>query len=356
MTRGVLPLALASTLAGCAGIGPSTVARDRFDYSGAVATSWQKQMLLNMAKLRYADTPVFMDVASVVNQYSLQGEITLAGTVSDGISGDVGALGTRGRYEDRPTITYSPVRGEQFTRSILTPLPPGSIFSLIQAGWPVDLVFRLSVRAVNGIYGASGTTVQSREADPEFYHLIDAMRTVQLAGGMGMRIRGAQSPEGTLLFFRSTRAIQVEDEIEFVRNTLGLKRGAQTFNLVFGAFPTSDTEIALQTRSMLEIVSNLASTIDVPEQHVEERRTIKTFREKLDDGTKLSPLIHVHTTSDEPDDAFVAVPYRDIWFWIDDRDLASKRMFSFLLFMFSLAETGHVPSAPVVTISAGGGS
>ena len=56
-----------------------------------------------------------------------------------------------------------------------------------------------------------------------------------------------------------------------------------------------------------------------------------------------------------PPDAYVAVPYRDHWFWIDDRDLASKRMFSFLLFMFSLAESGRAPQAPVVTISAGGG-
>jgi hypothetical protein len=36
----------------------------------------------------------------------------------------------------------------------------------------------------------------------------------------------------------------------------------------------------------------------------------------------------------------VAVPYRGYWFWIDDRDMASKRMFTFLMFIFTLVETG----------------
>ena len=44
------------------------------------------------------------------------------------------------------------------------------------------------------------------------------------------------------------------------------------------------------------------------------------------------------------------MPYRGYWFWIDDRDMASKRLFSFLMFLFTLVETGGKETAPVLTI------
>lgn len=350
MALGVVAL----SLPGCSAIGPNTIARDRFDYSAAVAASWQRELLLNMVKSRYADTPIFLNVASVVNQYALATQVNVSGSVSSGINADAAGIGATGRYEDRPTITYNPVTGDQFTRSILTPLPPSSIFSMVQAGYPVDLVFRLAVRAVNGIYGSGGELESERPADPEYYLLIEAMREIQLAGGMGMRITQQEGAQTTVLFFRSARSLEVADQIDFVLNTLGLNRNSKSYTLAFGDVAASDTEIALLTRSMLEIVSNIASTIQVPDKHVTEQRTYPTVVERADEDTVLDPLIRVHSSATEPDDAFVSVTYRNHWFWVDDRDLSSKRMFTFLLLMFSLAEHGQAPVSPVVTISAGG--
>jgi hypothetical protein len=48
---------------GCAAkVGPRSLAHDRFDYSAAITQSWKEQMLLNIAKLRYMDPPMFLDV------------------------------------------------------------------------------------------------------------------------------------------------------------------------------------------------------------------------------------------------------------------------------------------------------
>ena len=44
------------------------------------------------------------------------------------------------------------------------------------------------------------------------------------------------------------------------------------------------------------------------------------------------------------------MPYRGYWFWIDDRDMGSKRLFTFLMFIFTLVETGGKEGAPVLTI------
>ena len=82
-----LALALfALALAGCASLGPTTVARDRFDYVEAISDSWKRQMMLNLVKVRYADAPVFLDITSVISSYEFHGQagIDIAGTVHVG--------------------------------------------------------------------------------------------------------------------------------------------------------------------------------------------------------------------------------------------------------------------------------
>ena len=68
-------LLIVTGLSGCASIGPGTVTRDRFDYISAISESWKAQMLFNLVKIRYGDTPVFLDVASVITQTGVTGTL-----------------------------------------------------------------------------------------------------------------------------------------------------------------------------------------------------------------------------------------------------------------------------------------
>jgi hypothetical protein len=63
--------------------------------------------------------------------------------------------------------------------------------------------------------------------------------------------------------------------------------------------------------------------------------------------------VNIHSAAEPPVGGFVAVRYSDHWFWIDNRDFRSKSIFSFLLLLTSLAETGVTPQAPVITVPAG---
>src|SRR5690242_19234261 len=135
----------ALVLAGCASLGPPTIARDRVDYDHAITTSWKRTMLLNMVKLRYGDTPMFLDVSSVINSYTLEGQVSAGATWPSGSGSGptIGSLGGLAHYVDKPTITYSPLLGERFTRSMMTPLPPAVVVSLIQSGWAADTVMNM---------------------------------------------------------------------------------------------------------------------------------------------------------------------------------------------------------------------
>ena len=57
----------------------------------------------------------------------------------------------------------------------------------------------------------------------------------------------------------------------------------------------------------------------------------------------------VHSGKDKPAEAFVAVPYEGLWFWIDRRDLPSKAALSVVTLLFNFLEGGSTAS-PVLTI------
>jgi hypothetical protein len=60
--------------------------------------------------------------------------------------------------------------------------------------------------------------------------------------------------------------------------------------------------------------------------------------------------MRIHSSPDRAAQAFISVPYRDHWFWIDDRDLTTKRNFALLMLLFSLADTGEKKGVPLLTI------
>jgi hypothetical protein len=349
----LIMILLALCLTGCAGIGPSTVSRDRFDYTEAISDSWKHQMLLNMIKIRYGDAPVFLDVSSVISQYQISGTLNAGATMNNHPWSSSQSLGAIGQYIDRPTITYSPILGDKFARSLMASIPPSAILSLLQAGYPADLVFRMLVNEVNGIRNRFGGSARAQTADPEFYALIGKLRSIQAAGNIGMRITRKDKEEAAVMVLRGPRDPEMESLSNEVRKILGLDPAANDFHVVYGAIPRNNHEIAILTRSFLEVIIDQAANIEVPDVHVAEKRVSPTFVEKATTGEKVMPLIRVQSSSGKPGDPFISVPYRNVYFWIDDRDLISKSIFSFLMFISTLIETGEKGTAPIVTIPTG---
>ena len=341
-------------VSGCANIGPSTITRDRFEYSTAIADSWKRMMLLNIVKLRYGDTPIFLETSSIVNQYLLETEVNAGADFrSGGILGDVGSIGGRAKYADRPTITYVPLTGQKLSQSLISPIPPQELFGLVQGGWSVDYMLRICVTAINGHFNSSAVQMSPRGADPKFLQLLDVLDRIQRAGGLGMRIVKKEGEERAIAFFRRHFDESLEKDALLAMELLGLDPKADEYNLVYGSIQKDDKEIAVLTRSMLDISAELAAHVDVPTNHIMENRASRGAFDVTNSIQEERSRVKIKSSVDEPEDAFVSVHYRDTWFYIDDTDFRSKRLFSFLLFLFTLAETGAPGKAPVLTIPTG---
>jgi len=342
-------------LAGCTTIGPQTVDRDRFDYVKAISESWKRQTHLNLLKIRYLDAPIFLDVASVINQYSMEQELEL------GVSGEFynrsepsfisPEVGARGRYTDRPTITYNPLMGRNFAQSLLRPMPIAAIMILVQSGYPVDYVLRICVQNINGLKNQRRSVAFGQDADPDFYELLDSFRNLQKMDGIAMRSQSMNKRERLVIFFRPSRNEAADGNLKRVRQLLGLDAEVMEFPVVPGAFALNDREIAILSRSIIQIMTEYASYIDVPEFDISEGRVYAVKQENGETDNRFPPLIRVHSGASKPDKAYVAVNYRDSWFWIDDRDLHSKSMFYFLMILFSFTERAdREQAAPVITL------
>ena len=349
-----LGFGLVALFAGCTHIGPKSVVMDRFDYSSAIADSWKQQTLLNIVKLRYMDLPVFVDVSSIVAGYSMQTGVSVNGTLSSdkAIQGNFLAAGGQAIYTDRPTVTYVPLTGEKFLRGLITPIDPKNIFFMLQAGYAADFILGLTVESLNGVRNRSIAATTVREADPEFIRALQLMREVQGAGAVGMRVEENKSKGQTaVLFFRRDEVpTDITEKQAEIRRLLKLPADQQKFVLTYSPVRGATNELAVNSRSMLQIMSAFASYLDVPESDVKEHRAVPGFETASPDSRK--EAVRIYSGKDKPVEPFAAVRYRGHWFWIDDGDWITKRALTAVMFFFTLAETGTPGNLPLITIPA----
>ena len=358
MMKGRLLLTIiiaAISVTACFNIGPKTIPRDRFDYNEAISNSWKEQTLLNIVKLRYADMPLFVDISSVVSGYTLESEVNVLGSRSSSgsLAGNSATVGGRATFTDRPTITYAPITGSQFNKSFMTPIPPRSILFLLQSGWSADMILPLTVDSINGLRSQISAGSRARSGDDSYYRVVELIRKMQLDGATGMQLQRDELSNETALLIIHKAALDEEGKAasnEF-ESLLGLRPDLQEIGVNYGYLPEDDSEIAMITYSMLQIIIKLATQIDVPSEHAADGRTVPSAQIGENGGRQ--KLVRITSSTEEPENPFVAVRYRDHWYSIDDRDFSSKSVFTFVMILFSLTESGDNARLPIVTIPTG---
>jgi len=330
----------------CASIGPKKISKDRFEYSHSLGDSWKKQMLLNIIKVRYLELPIFLDIGQIVSGYSMETSVNVGSNFSSGAA--IGSLGAQGRYTDRPTITYMPMTGQRFLEGFLTPLSPVNVFSLIQSGYAADFVLDLCLDSFNGLHNRPASIASKRQPDPEFFQVLKLMREIQDIGAYGIRIRESDYGKVSyVLFFRSKDMDEsIRNKGAEIRRMLKVPMDQEEFELVYTPTRGENGELGIGTRSLWQVLAAMSMGIIIPEEH-KQKNIVPPLMEI---GAEENALLHVMSGDNEPKEAYVSVEFKNKWFWILDDDWNSKRTFSSILFLFTLADSSSSENLPTITI------
>jgi len=344
-----LLLCAALLVTACGSLGPRTMDRDQIDYGRSVGDNWKNQLLANLVKIRFIDMPVFVDVGQIVSGYSLETQVNgTLGFNNSLLGADSQVVGASGKYTDRPTITYTPKTGQAYLRSLLEPIEPSAILALVLTGYSPELLFTWAVESINGVenYSSRGKAQHQHIANPEFYEFVSLLAELQDNGAIGFEIdRDPETSYDILLFFDDQRSSpEIDQKRQRIREILGAKPGVSKLPVIYSPFAINDESLAMQTRSILQVMTTMSSFVDVPSDKVAHAA----------DGFDFSQIpqrpFHVRTSEDEPDDAYASFHYQGDWYWIAHDDLETKRVFTLMLFLTTLTNRQGAEAAPLLTI------
>jgi hypothetical protein len=354
LIRIISTILLVSVLAmagGCSPIGPTAIKRDRLHYANAVSESWKEQLLLNIVKSRYGDAPAFLEVTSVVSGYTLETEIGAGIEWHPNDPEDFFTMGGSTKYIDRPTLSYTPMSGEKFARSLMAPVPLDALLFVMQQRVPADFILGLTLESLEGyynaiIYSVGLTRKGSQPADPSFIRVLKLFTELQQARVVSTEAIRKDKRTDINLSFDAHRAAQQDLKIQLaeLKVLLDIPEQASQVSVVFGSRARERDTIALRTRSLLEIITTLGGGVQVQQEHLQNGSALDTGSAPVTAGFK------VFSDIDQPPDPFVAVPYEGLWFWIDRRDYATKSTLTALTVIFNLLEGGGNAVSPVLTI------
>src|SRR5260221_8962008 len=173
MRQGLHPVGLAiavavGLMAGCAQ--HSTLALDRavMAYDRSVVDLVSKLLLINIARA-YRDEPMhFTTVSSIAATYNVQ----FNAGVGPAMTGDIGYLpmpfiGVSSA--ENPTLSLTPMQGEEFTQRLLTPFEERKLTMLLRQGYDVDALLRLTGAQILVGHGGQAKVCSNSPADRSGY-------------------------------------------------------------------------------------------------------------------------------------------------------------------------------------------
>ncbi len=403
--RFVIILAAWAGISGC--LGPKAVRYTRLRYNEVVRDTNDEQLLINIVRLRYADSPVFIDLPNITSQFEVAG----GGNYLGGYGNQTNAPASLGfgqmSLRDTPTLSYHPREGREIAKALLTPLS-ADLFIVVNGGANLEQLLLFSINDINDVSNAyRATTLLPKVPDDNTTFLrgiriLASLRdrdATELAFGTLDEADDSSDPmakstvkaRDLLEAARDGYVYRADpkEEVKLLKREKGLylkirpayvdspemQEAAKIFHLTPGLSkyrikselsdevnqklpkPLESDTIYMNLRSVLQIMTFLSRGVCVPEEHVVSGIAPVT----LDQNGQPYDWTHVtagnflvHAQKHRPRDSEVAVPYRGYWFYIAATDVSSRATLAILEMVFALQESGDRAVGPLLTLPIGG--
>ena len=351
---------------GCqSSFGPRALKGTHPAYNQAIVNTLDQEMLLNLVRLKYRDRPFFLKVGSVTATFSMGADIGVEGEYGIDWKRDIGdgrivspSVGMS--YSQSPTISYTPLQGEAFLKSVLTPISLEAMLVITQSGWSVERVFGICVERINNLYNApsaSGPTPEEQPRYRKFNRMVQILRILQAASllEIGLDLEAETNRNMVISIDPDPDYQELIDEL---RSLLEVSQEVNRFEITTNFLDLQKDEWDLRSRSIYSVLYYLSHNVEIPEEH--KQAGLITVTKAKNGGefnweeTPAGRMFKVRWNKGKPRNAYIAVPYRGVWFYIADDDLQSKSTFMLLSQLFSLQAGQTEDGGPTLTLPVGG--
>ncbi|MGD9310575.1 MAG: hypothetical protein PVG51_15635 [Desulfosarcina sp.] len=390
-------------LMGCS-LGPSMMRANRMTYNDALQFTERQELLLNIVRLRYNEGPEFLATSSISTQFTIDLGASAGGTIGDeqlqrtellNIGGAVG-------YSERPTITFTPRNEKEFSQQLISPIELEIIHLLVNYGWDIDRVLRLTAEGINGIRNSTVREDPSDNYDLQLRQFAELVRQFERLQQLGMLeislekeetdvsgpisaekihssdILEAKKNNHQLVYHAPSKTYQLKQihrlpvlrfsrdaieqpEFQRIAERLRLASNTQVYRLINAPgsqIKASETthafkDLLFSTRSVLGTMAYLSQGVSVPNAHIEGGLVAHNQRHEASNAI-ISDLFAVKAQEEKPVNAGMAIPYKGFWFYIEDNDISSRRTMGVLnsLVRLKIEATG-TQNTPVLTLPVG---
>ena len=397
-------VAVLTAAAGCA-MQAGIIQSRHWDLNETIRETSNEQLLLNLVRLRFDETPYFLQLSSITTNFSASASLGASGTFGefpDGSTNNIYGLNSGFSYSESPSVTWAIPDSREFLGRFYAPIGAQQLALLAQSGFDLVEVFRVGVQKMNLLRNRE-FSIRDGEFQPNSYadflealDLMEALRkegVIDFAYALMSNYGGVTVPISQIdtrgvaeglpysllylsrapgmatpyqvskpLFLRFTQASDRDPRAQRLRQLLKLRPDLYSF-------PITDTvdvspeairavdgklaqvfdpdakmaHIGLTNRSVLDILRFAAASVEVPEEEVSRGRARRR-------DIELDEYLDVRSSKTAPSSAWLKVPYRGSWYFIPATDLNSRTSFTLMSALFS-SVVGEVPGAkPVLTL------